>query len=293
MDEATTIDRLLASFSGLCISLVISSLAYWKGYFRALPPKQNSRISFFDVFAAILMFFVVKLIIGPATFVVLYTFYTGVAMTKELLLADPTYQGILNAITIVQLAICYFLYLLIFRPKLGPIAFGKSVQPWRDIRIGILSWVIAYPWVFTVTQGMEGLVNYLSPGPSIEQDAVQFFRELMIDPPILVMTLFLIAIIVPIVEEIIFRGLLQQWLKELMPPVSAIFLTAFAFSLAHFSSMQSYSNLPIITGLFTLSLFLGYLRERQGTLLAPIALHATVNTITLIIIILQEQSYAN
>lgn len=293
MQEVSLFERLMATAGGLFISLAVSALAFHYGYFRKIQPTKNPPVSFYDFFAVLMMFLMIKLVIAPATFVAAYVLVTGQAIDSQSFMGNPSLQGSFNAIVIVQLLLCFSFYLYLLRPQLRPLVFGTTTSPIREISIGVVSWFIAYPWVFTASQGMEALVNVFSPGPPIEQEAIQNLRGVLNEPFVLIITLVLVAIVVPVIEEIIFRGFLQQWLKKVMHPWWAILVTTCAFAFAHFSTAQGLSNLPIISALFILSIFLGFLRERQNCLLAPIALHAMVNTVTLTILLLQEHLHEN
>lgn len=288
MHEVSGFERLMAITGGLFISFAVSLLAFRYGYFHKLTPSKNPPISFYDFFAVLMMFLMIKLVIAPATFVALYAFMTGQAIDAQMFMANQMLQGAYNAIVIVQLLLCFTVYLYLFRPQLRPSVFGTTTSSVKEIGIGMISWFVVYPWVLTASHSMEALIQVFAPGPSIEQEAIRNLRGVLGEPIVLVITIILVALVVPIIEEIVFRGFLQQWLKKMMDPWSAILLTTFAFAFAHFSTSQGLSNLPIITALFILSLFLGYLRERQNCILAPIALHATVNTVTLVFLLLQE-----
>lgn len=293
MQDATLYEKVLIVFGAFSLAIAVSAFAYFKGYFRKLFPIRPINLAFTDVISVLLMLLLVRLLIAPATFVVLYTLFTGNALNQNAFASDPSLQGYFSIIMVSQLLICYGFYLYFIRPQLRPIVYGASQNPIYDISIGIVSWLIAFPWVAAFSQLVEAITHYFVQEAPIEQEAVQFMRSLKDHPYLLVFSTLLVAVVVPIIEEIVFRGFLQQWLKRFMNPYFAITATGFAFALAHFSTIQGLSNLPIITALFILALFLGYLRERQGNLLAPIALHATVNTVTLTIILIQELFHEN
>lgn len=81
------------------------------------------------------------------------------------------------------------------------------------------------------------------------------------------------CLLVPMVEEILFRGYLQQALKGFLPTWSAVVATAVLFGLIHGPAYAA----PI--GL--LGLLLGWLRERFGCLSVAIFAHALHNTVTI------------
>ncbi len=84
----------------------------------------------------------------------------------------------------------------------------------------------------------------------------------------------------PIIEELGFRGILQGILLEkaayrfLIGPVTiANGLTSLAFSIAHLPTHP----FLWVAGIFLVSLILGYVRERTGSLCPAIGLHAYFN----------------
>ena len=79
-----------------------------------------------------------------------------------------------------------------------------------------------------------------------------------------------IVIIAPIVEEIIFRGLIMSGFSRIYNPVLAIFFSALLFALFHLNPWQ-------FAAAFSLGLVLGWIRIRTGSVLACIAGHATHN----------------
>ncbi|MBN1553695.1 MAG: CPBP family intramembrane metalloprotease [Phycisphaerae bacterium] len=86
------------------------------------------------------------------------------------------------------------------------------------------------------------------------------------------------AVLAPLVEELLFRGLLQSMLRRyLSNPWHAILLTAGVFALFHFNTPQ---NIP---ALFVLAVVVGYNYERCGRLWPAILIHMLFNGITLIL----------
>lgn len=92
----------------------------------------------------------------------------------------------------------------------------------------------------------------------------------------------LVAIVViaaPIVEEVMYRGLLQEGLRRAgATPWQAILLASVFFACAHIGVVQPHALL----GLFVLGLGLGWSYEKTGRLWAPIAMHMLFNAGNLI-----------
>jgi hypothetical protein len=85
--------------------------------------------------------------------------------------------------------------------------------------------------------------------------------------------LLLIAGLVPIAEELLFRGMLYPLLRARMGPAAAIVLNAAIFALAHV--------LPIlIPALFVVGLLLAFLREWSGSVVPCILYHMLQNAIS-------------
>jgi membrane protease YdiL (CAAX protease family) len=74
----------------------------------------------------------------------------------------------------------------------------------------------------------------------------------------------------PIVEELIFRGVIFSGFQRIYPAFWAIFFSALLFGLFHLNPWQ-------LGPTFLLGLLLGYVRLRTGSLLAAIFTHALHN----------------
>lgn len=89
----------------------------------------------------------------------------------------------------------------------------------------------------------------------------------------------ILALVYPLVEEIVFRGGLQPWLtRRLRQRWSGVtlanLLTSIVFSLLHL-----FSHPPLwAAAVLVPSLVFGYFRERHDSLVAPIVLHIFYNT---------------
>ncbi len=96
--------------------------------------------------------------------------------------------------------------------------------------------------------------------------------------------LIVMAIIPALGEELIFRGCLQQILKERIRSIhAAIWITAFIFSFIHF---QFYGFFPRLL----LGALLGYLFYWSGSLWVPIAAHAFNNGIQVLLAYLHDHN---
>ncbi len=86
--------------------------------------------------------------------------------------------------------------------------------------------------------------------------------------------LILVAVIAPIAEELFFRGMLYPLLRQRWSARVAIVLNGFVFALIHFIPL-------LIPGLFFVGMVLAWVRERSGSIIPCILLHAAQNSIVL------------
>ncbi|HWA76419.1 MAG TPA: CPBP family intramembrane glutamic endopeptidase [Polyangiaceae bacterium] len=89
------------------------------------------------------------------------------------------------------------------------------------------------------------------------------------------------AALVPLVEELFFRGSLLAWLERVSTPRVAAWLCAVCFTLSH-AEPRSWPALGLVASA------LGFLRWASGALLPCILLHATFNATTLAVLFVQS-----
>jgi membrane protease YdiL (CAAX protease family) len=169
-------------------------------------------------------------------------------------------------------------------------AFGLA-QRWPNaLFIGVCAACIFFPVGF-VTQQIMGWVMenlpyfHMHPVPQqavkTMQSANTWFDRIILGAAT--------TIIVPISEEVLFRGILYTWIRNHGFKALALLGTSLLFAIVHFYIQ----GLP---ALFLLAILLGLLYERTGNLLAPIAAHSVFNALNLIVLYsfqseLQQQPY--
>ena len=87
--------------------------------------------------------------------------------------------------------------------------------------------------------------------------------------------LLVTGIAMPVVEELLFRGIIQNRLREYLKPGHAIILSAVLFGLYHGNTLQVIYALLI-------GLLLGYVYEKFHNIAAPIALHCFANIVSVV-----------
>lgn len=149
---------------------------------------------------------------------------------------------------------------------------------------GIACWplVALCIWI-TIT-----LVQLIFPGlfsiHQIDQIPVKQLKNSAAHPTLFAAMLLSVLVMAPISEELLFRGLLQRMFLKKYRLWVAITWTAFFFALLHCSSAQGWRNVEIFLALFLLAWIQGYLYEMTQQLSAPIGLHITFNTATVLML---------
>jgi membrane protease YdiL (CAAX protease family) len=85
----------------------------------------------------------------------------------------------------------------------------------------------------------------------------------------------------PVIEELMFRGILYRWIRDRGRPRLALWGSALLFGLIHF-------NLLALVPLTLFGALLAWLYQRSGNLVLPIFTHAFFNLINLLAIVYQE-----
>ena len=88
-----------------------------------------------------------------------------------------------------------------------------------------------------------------------------------------------LGFIIPVAEELIFRGLMYSRMREILPLRHAALLCSFCFALVHGNMVQGVFA-------FVLGILMIYLLERYHSLLAPILVHVVSNLLA----VLQQES---
>ncbi len=154
------------------------------------------------------------------------------------------------------------------RPKLG-----------TAVLIGAGGLLLVYPMLEAAAIGAEAVARYLwgETAPLLAHDTlaslVSSKRDIWF-----VITLALVIVAAPIVEEVMYRGILQETLRLLgLSRWLAILATSALFAAMHLTIVEPYAIVP----LFVLSVGLGWAYEKSGRLTAPVTMHLLFNVANL------------
>lgn len=164
----------------------------------------------------------------------------------------------------------------------------KTKKEWLyHFSVGAMTWFIAYPVVLLLNLILSTVLTVFFHPEETDQVAVKLLKRTFDDPVQQVFFFSAIVIIVPILEEFIFRGIFQRWLCSHFGAAIGILGASLLFAAFHYAAAQGVYNWELLPALFLLSCYLGFLYERQRSLWAPIGLHTTFNLVSASLLILQ------
>lgn len=248
----------------LILSLVILYLAY-RTKFLSLPFKAFSPPKPTALFIKNFIIFILLALFAPPFLMMLYP-------------STITISVILP--TIITLVLLFFnlQYKPLFYSILKQKTFPDSKSIFYDILTGLITFGIAIFAYLFANNLLNFIVTHLL-GP-IKQD--QLAVEALKQNPL---NLISVIILAPLLEEFLFRGLLQNSIRSRLKPLTSITITSLIFALFHFTVSQGSLNLVLLPSLFIFSLFLGFAYEKTRSLITSITLHSTFNTISAIYIL--------
>lgn len=256
------------------MGFLINWFAFSKGFYQMPLRKESVEVSF-------------KQLIGTFGIYLGFVIFVIPSCIRLLqYLSSPLFPSmtLINVVQVLLLLAMAFWIVRFFNAQKQNL-FGKiwksSASPIaQDMGIGALTWALSFPIVVLVGQFFDLFIYLIFGVENYEQVPVRYFKESLGSFPQVIMALFTILILAPVIEEFLFRGCLQNYLKKHLGIKFAIFLTAFCFALFHFSFSQGLGNIALIASLFALACFLGFIYEKRQSLYASIGLHMTFNLIS-------------
>lgn len=141
---------------------------------------------------------------------------------------------------------------------------------WIRVREGLMGYVAVVPPLICLFLLIAVILKIFSYEPE-PQNVVQIFLKRSTETYLVAFTLF-VAIVGPVLEEVFFRGFAYQALKKKWGVWPGAIITSAVFAAFHLNAVAFF---PILF----LGLFLTYLYQSTGSLVAPITAHIIHNTI--------------
>lgn len=271
----------------LAVSIIFTFVAWYYSYFK-LPQKKEgeaSSLHFGHLIGAFAIYFLISMAVS--TLIYLTLSHATATQKQEMIQSINAIRGWVNAITMSVVFVALFIYLRSINQGaretvLGRGSYGGLTPKVKNFGMGMLTWVIVFPLVIAVSQLCSMILVLIQKQPS-EQIAVRFLKSTMNNPVVFLVTIVFVVLIIPAIEEIIFRGFLQNYLAKFFGRIGGVIICSLIFAFFHFSMLQGWGNLEIVASLFAFSCFAGFVYFRQESLFASIGLHATFNGVNILL----------
>ncbi len=167
---------------------------------------------------------------------------------------------------------------------------ARAVPAPQADRLGLrgfeLRWLVAIACLLPlslVVSELQNLAELAAPAPDAEEILERTRERLDTKTPLAAVETMIVAVgLAPVVEEWLYRGVVQQGLIAHLGRMGGILTTAFLFSLAHFQPTSSAaSSFAVFAATLPVGLVLGLVRLSTGSLLAAILVHASYNAVGL------------
>jgi len=257
------------------LSALLLFLGWRRGFFKLPIKVWSPEVLLKHLIGAFLIYFTITFLITGITVYLfkdeIYKNYLG-------------YSSWFNFIFACLIFICLALYLKWLPRDLCRAILRRPCETHpllEDVYSAFYAWIIAFPLVLFLSQALELILTEVFKLNLLpDQIAVKFLKSTFEKPLYFTITTLSIIVLAPLIEETLFRGFFQSFIRKHLGSKQAIFITSVCFAFFHYSASQGIGNISIIGSLFVLSLFLGFLYEKQGSLLAPITLHALFNSVS-------------
>lgn len=137
----------------------------------------------------------------------------------------------------------------------GARALGLRPVGWRPVVLGVVGTTVLS---FAVSQ------------IGVQPEGVRQVTDSVRDPAVLIPTLLVLAVLAPVVEELVFRGLLYGWVAGRWGPLPAFIVSSLVFAAAHAEPAHVVLVIP-------LGFWFGWLRWRTNSLWPTLITHMINN----------------
>lgn len=153
--------------------------------------------------------------------------------------------------------------------------FGRVRPSARDVGTGIGVGIVAF---LGANVALSLVIQAVMERSGRELPVVQEQLQAALSHPFLgPVVIFSVIVLAPLGEELLFRGLLLTGLRRSLPFWAALVGSAFVFALTHVEWLA-------VLVIFPVGLLFGWAYHRHGTLVVPIAAHATFNLINVVLL---------
>lgn len=293
--EELTVARLEEHIEALKIGVVLTIAALFIaskiGFFKLPKKVRYDSFPLNYTLGAFILYLTISIVVIPLISLSVLSYVKGELISGDSI--SVTMESWINIGLIFCSALALGMYLLMMKPYVRNLVFGENafigfIRALKDWFVGVSTWLLAFPFTLVISQILALITLSFFSGPEKEQVAVMYVRLAQSIPVLFWLMVSSIVLIVPILEELLFRGFLQTYLRQYLGVAGSIICASVIFAIFHYSSSQGVSNFEILGSLFVLSCFLGFLFERQKSIWASAGLHSFFNFISVVFLIYKE-----
>ncbi len=167
---------------------------------------------------------------------------------------------------------------------LGIAVFGiwRKKLSWKDIGMqpagtAWLLWAGFTAVLFIPIIGLIAMAIQIALGLPMENPQLEFLVPKDLTWYGILGMVFFGGFVVPVAEELFFRGVLYRWMRQFMGMWVAIVVSSLIFGLLH-------GDIAVAGATFVMGIILAWFYERSGSLWAPITIHIVNNASKLILL---------
>ena len=219
------------------------------------------------------------ILFAGVSLIVIFVFYQVIGGIVTFFILGSSSIGRENVWTIRWLTLLGQLFLILLPTLLFAKLFSVKLRSVFPFRIpGIRESTLALIALFSLQRLFEAYMFFQDriPLPQLLREFIDPIKKMMeelikillhVESPVeLLAVIFIIAVVPSIVEELLFRGLIQKVFERLMSPLVAAILSGTIFGLFHVNPLE-------LVPLIGLGVFFGILRFRSQSLWLPISAH--------------------
>jgi len=210
-----------ALFFAALLTLIAILLAKRFGFFHLPPKRAPYRVTFLQTAGVFFGYLCLSFVVLPVVYVGISFLLTGEAIggLKKLPQSWLSWMQV-GSLVIIFLFLCLYLK-WIKRKCAHVILWGEERAPtwrrfWKDLSLGAASWLVSYPTML-LTSLVTGIFSQWIWGKrGVEQVAVKQLKMTMENPVLFIVMIIVVVTIVPFIEELLFRGFLQSYLRRFL-----------------------------------------------------------------------------
>lgn len=158
--------------------------------------------------------------------------------------------------------------------------WGKKDRFWIYLLIGCGLTICVFPICMFLVQTIHNVLEFIGIRPEQEQIAVSQMKSLQTITWLFWCYAVAIVTIIPLIEELLFRGFLQSFLVDIFGVKPGIICASIVFAGFHFSTVQGSSNIELLIGLFLMSYFIGISYLKRNSLFVAVGMHGMFNALS-------------